>query len=191
MPPHNIHLDIESPVLKHLIFEQLSVLKHITIDNSIVADCIITQAPALSSVITKPVFLNIPAKGVIRLGEILDRLGYLLSGREDHVEEDNQFIDLGLFILRLSENTLLHKQTEKIIQLTDKERMLLRYLYQSGDEGMSRKDILKSVWGYAEEAETHTLETHIYRLRQKLEPYDAADMIKVQDGRYKVVKIQS
>lgn len=190
MPPHNIHLDIENPVLKNLIFEQLSVLKHLTIDINLAADCIITQTPSLSSETAKPVFLNIPVKGVIRLGEILDRLGYLLSGREDHVEEDNQLIDLGLFILRLSENTLLHKKTGKIIQLTDKERMLLRYLYQSGEDGMNRKEILKSVWGYAEEAETHTLETHIYRLRQKLEPYHAEDMIKVQDGRYKVIKTQ-
>jgi len=66
--------------------------------------------------------------------------------------------------------------------------MLLRYLIQSGLEGMPRTDLLKSVWGYAEETETHTLETHIYRLRQKLENYGAENFIKVQDGRYRISK---
>lgn len=187
MPHHNIHLKIENPTLARLISEQLATLKNIVIDENIKADCIITQTHQSSPSLSKPIYLVVPAKGTIRLGEILDRLGYLLSGRNDHVEDDNTHIDLGLFVLRLSENSMLHKETGDVIQLTDKERMLLRYLYQAGPRGINRKDLLKFVWGYADEAETHTLETHIYRLRQKLEQYDADDMIKVQDGRYMII----
>ncbi len=188
MPAQIIRLEIENPILKRLITEQLATLKHISVDDELPPDCIITQSSHISSSTLKPVFLDIPPKGTIRLGEILDKLSYLLSGREDHIEDENNHIDLGEFTLLPAENTLLYKQSKEIIQLTDKERMLLRYLHQASTEGILRKDLLKSVWGYAEEAETHTLETHIYRLRQKLEPYGAENMIKVQDGRYFIAK---
>ena len=188
MPTHIIRLEIENPVLARLITEQLVNQKNINLDEKGDPDCIITQSSKDLSALTRPFYLNISSKGTIRLGEILDSLGYLLSGREDHIEEDNQNIDLGLFILRPSENLLIHKNSNDKIPLTDKERMLLRYLVQSGLEGMPRADLLKSVWGYAEETETHTLETHIYRLRQKLENYGAENLIKVQDGRYRISK---
>jgi DNA-binding winged helix-turn-helix (wHTH) protein len=192
MPAHIVRLEIENPVLARLITEQLATQKNINIDTDAAPapapDCIITQSPKDLSSLTKPVYLNISSKGAIRLGEILDSLGYLLSGREDHIEEDNQHIDLGIFILHPSENLLVHKNSNDKIPLTDKERMLLRYLVKSGLEGMPRTDLLKSVWGYAEETETHTLETHIYRLRQKLENYGAENFIKVQDGRYRISK---
>jgi DNA-binding response OmpR family regulator len=172
----------------HIIRLELATQKNINIDADITPDCIITQSAKDLSALTKPVYLNISSKGTIRLGEVLDSLGYLLSGRENHIEEDNQHIDLGHFTLRPSENLLIHKNSNDKIPLTDKERMLLRYLVQSGLEGMPRADLLKSVWGYAEETETHTLETHIYRLRQKLENYGAENLIKVQDGRYRISK---
>jgi Transcriptional regulatory protein, C terminal len=186
MPTHYLRLQIDNPVLERLITEQLAMRKEISLDPVLEPDCLIIQSDDISSPSTNPIILSLPSKGVIRLGEILDRLGYLLSRREDHIEDDNLLIDLGLFILRPSENSLLHKQSQQIIQLTDKERMLLRYLYESGSKGMPRKELLKSVWGYAEEAETHTLETHIYRLRQKLEPFAADTIIKVQDGYYMI-----
>lgn len=74
--------------------------------------------------------------------------------------------------------------SQEEIRLTDKERFLLRVLYNAGDAGLSRRDILKLVWGYADDAETHTIETHIYRLRQKLEPYHGQNLITAADGRY-------
>lgn len=188
MPVHIINLEIDNPVLARLITEQLATQKNINLDVGADPDCIITQSSKDLSALTKPIYLNISSKGTIRLGEILDSLGYLLSGREDHIENDKQHIDLGIFTLLPSENVLLHKESKSKIQLTDKERMLLRYLVQSGADGISRADLLKSVWGYAEEVETHTLETHIYRLRQKLEPYGADNFIKVQDSIYTILK---
>jgi DNA-binding response OmpR family regulator len=56
-----------------------------------------------------------------------------------------------------------------VIRLTDKEAAILRFLYRSGDEVVSRDTLLQGVWGYNPAVTTHTLETHVYRLRQKLE----------------------
>jgi DNA-binding response OmpR family regulator len=65
---------------------------------------------------------------------------------------------------------LLVDPTEKKIRLTDKETAILRYLYRSGEKPVGREELLREVWGYNANVTTHTLETHIYRLRQKIEP---------------------
>jgi len=55
-------------------------------------------------------------------------------------------------------------------RLTDKETAILKYLYRAGDKVVSREVLLDEVWGYSANVTTHTLETHVYRLRQKIEP---------------------
>lgn len=65
---------------------------------------------------------------------------------------------------------LLVDPTQKKIRLTDKEASILRYLYRSGEKPVGRDELLREVWGYNANVTTHTLETHIYRLRQKIEP---------------------
>ena len=65
---------------------------------------------------------------------------------------------------------LLLDEAQKKIRLTDKETSILRYLYRSGEKPVGREELLREVWGYNANVTTHTLETHIYRLRQKIEP---------------------
>jgi DNA-binding response OmpR family regulator len=65
---------------------------------------------------------------------------------------------------------LLIDPAQKKIRLTDKEASILRYLYRSGEKPVGRDELLREVWGYNANVTTHTLETHIYRLRQKIEP---------------------
>jgi DNA-binding response OmpR family regulator len=65
---------------------------------------------------------------------------------------------------------LLVDASDKKIRLTDKEAAILRYLYRSGEKPVGRDELLREVWGYNANVTTHTLETHIYRLRQKIEP---------------------
>ena len=65
---------------------------------------------------------------------------------------------------------LLVDMAQKKIRLTDKETSILRYLYRSGEKPVGREELLREVWGYNSNVTTHTLETHVYRLRQKIEP---------------------
>jgi DNA-binding response OmpR family regulator len=77
----------------------------------------------------------------------------------------------GPFVCVPLDHSLLDNNGEEIARLTDKEITLLRCLAVAGEAGAPRDELLRTVWGYqAEGLETHTLETHIYRLRQKMEP---------------------
>jgi DNA-binding response OmpR family regulator len=69
---------------------------------------------------------------------------------------------------------LLVDQAKRRLRLTNKEVAILKFLYQAGTRPVPRPILLEGVWGYNSRAETHTLETHIYRLRQKIE-IDPAD----------------
>ena len=90
------------------------------------------------------------------------------------------------FEFRPADNQVLDKGSGQIIRLTDKERLLLKTLYEVGDMGILKKDLIKIIWGYAEDVESHTLETHLYRLRQKLEVLGYEDIVMVQNGLYKL-----
>ena len=68
------------------------------------------------------------------------------------------------------------------VRLTEKETSILRYLYRAGQRPASRETLLQQVWGYNSGVTTHTLETHIYRLRQKIEKDAAAPAILVTEA---------
>jgi DNA-binding response OmpR family regulator len=74
------------------------------------------------------------------------------------------------------------------IRLTDKETSILKYLYRQGPKTISREVLLKEVWGYNNRVTTHTLETHIYRLRQKIERDPSnARLLVTEEGGYRLV----
>ncbi|MEO6396336.1 MAG: response regulator transcription factor [Devosia sp.] len=74
------------------------------------------------------------------------------------------------------------------VRLTDKETSILKYLYRQGPKTISREVLLKEVWGYNNRVTTHTLETHIYRLRQKIERDPSnARLLVTEDGGYRLV----
>ena len=73
------------------------------------------------------------------------------------------------------------------VRLTDKETSILKYLYRSGAKSVSREELLTEVWGYNAGVTTHTLETHIYRLRQKIEPDPGnARLLMTDPGGYRL-----
>ena len=73
------------------------------------------------------------------------------------------------FSIDLREKVLKNFKTQKEHRLTGKEYQLLRFFHQNRGQEISKDTLLKEIWEYHPRAETHTLETHIYRLRQKLE----------------------
>lgn len=82
--------------------------------------------------------------------------------------EDATF-EIGPYEFRPSTKTLRTKEGKRI-RLTEKETEILKYLYRAGGRAVARETLLSEVWGYNAAVTTHTLETHIYRLRQKVEP---------------------
>ncbi|MBJ7577178.1 response regulator transcription factor [Devosia sp. MC532] len=74
------------------------------------------------------------------------------------------------------------------VRLTDKETSILKFLYRQGPKTITRDILLKEVWGYNNRVTTHTLETHIYRLRQKIERDPSnARLLVTEDGGYRLV----
>jgi DNA-binding response OmpR family regulator len=106
--------------------------------------------------------------------------------RQHEASEDAVFT-IGHYTFRPSSKVLLTPKGTKV-RLTEKETAILRYLYRAGQKPVSRETLLQEVWGYNSGVTTHTLETHIYRLRQKVEKDAAAPAILVtESGGYKLV----
>ncbi|MGK7871404.1 response regulator transcription factor [Falsiroseomonas sp. E2-1-a20] len=100
-----------------------------------------------------------------RVSELMARLRAQL--RVFDTSEDATFM-IGRYTFRPSSRMLLDTAGRKI-RLTQKEAEVLRYLYGAGGQPVERQILLNEVWGYNNAVSTHTLETHIYRLRQKIE----------------------
>ncbi|MDJ0920876.1 MAG: response regulator transcription factor [Henriciella sp.] len=82
---------------------------------------------------------------------------------------------------------LLVREDERKIRLTEKETNILKYLYRAGGKSVARDELLSEVWGYNAAVTTHTLETHIYRLRQKIEPDPGnARLLLTEAGGYRL-----
>lgn len=85
--------------------------------------------------------------------------------------------NLGGFILFPSSRRLENKQTKNTDLLTEKEVDILIYLLEHLQEDVSKEELLENVWGYKSDTTTHTLETHIYNLRQKLATSDGSSLL--------------
>jgi len=86
-----------------------------------------------------------------------------------HEANEEVALKIGPYIFRPSSKYLLHDQGHKV-RLTEKETAILRFLARAAGQTVSRNILLREVWGYNAQVTTHTLETHVYRLRQKMEP---------------------
>ena len=99
--------------------------------------------------------------------------------RQHEASEDAVF-SVGPYSFRPGSKMLIGINAKKV-RLTEKETAILRFLYRAGQAPVSRETLLQEVWGYNSGVTTHTLETHIYRLRQKIE-LDAASSGDPGDG---------
>ena len=114
-----------------------------------------------------------------RLNELLARLRAQLRVFDN--SEDAVF-QIGPYEFRPSAKLLMDAAHNRKIRLTEKESAILKFLYRAGDRPVSRQVLLNEVWGYNSSVTTHTLETHIYRLRQKIEPDPANAQLLVTEG---------
>ncbi len=120
-----------------------------------------------------------------RLPELLARVRAQLRVFDN--SEDAVFT-IGLYMFRPSAKLLLEPSRNRKIRLTDKESSILKFLYRAGGKPVPRQVLLNEVWGYNSAVTTHTLETHIYRLRQKIEPDPArARILVTEPGGYKLM----
>jgi DNA-binding response OmpR family regulator len=104
-----------------------------------------------------------------------------------HEASDDAVFQIGDYTFRPSSKLLVNDKGGKL-RLTEKETAILRFLYRAGQQVVSRETLLREVWGYNAHVTTHTLETHIYRLRQKIERDPAnARLLVTEPGGYKLV----
>jgi DNA-binding response OmpR family regulator len=89
---------------------------------------------------------------------------------------------IGPYSFRPSAKLLMEQARNRKIRLTEKECAILKYLYRAGSKPVGRQILLNEVWGYNSAVTTHTLETHIYRLRQKIEPDPANSRLLLTEG---------
>jgi DNA-binding response OmpR family regulator len=104
-----------------------------------------------------------------------------------HEASEDAVFTIGHYSFRPGAKLLVNERGSKI-RLTEKETAILRYLYRTGQKPVAREVLLQEVWGYNSGVTTHTLETHIYRLRQKIEkdPSNAV-LLVTEAGGYKLV----
>lgn len=98
-----------------------------------------------------------------------------------HEQSEDAVFAIGPYEFRPAAKVLLDPRGRKI-RLTEKETNILKYLYRAGAKAVSREELLTEVWGYNAGVTTHTLETHIYRLRQKIEPEPGQTRLLLTDA---------
>ncbi|MFD2236477.1 response regulator transcription factor [Aureimonas populi] len=104
-----------------------------------------------------------------------------------HEQSEDATFQVGPYVFRPSQKALTDEKGGKI-RLTEKETAIIRYLYRADRRVVTRDVLLEEVWGYNSGVTTHTLETHVYRLRQKIEPDPSnARLIVTESGGYKLM----
>ncbi len=104
-----------------------------------------------------------------------------------HEQSEDAVFNIGPYTFRPAAKLLVDPKGAKV-RLTEKETSILKYLYRAGEKVITRDVLLHEVWGYNAGITTHTLETHIYRLRQKIEKDPSnAQLLVTEGGGYKLV----
>ena len=104
-----------------------------------------------------------------------------------HEQSEDAVFTIGHYTFKPASKLLVDEKGSKI-RLTEKETSILKFLYRSGEKVITRDVLLHEVWGYNAGVTTHTLETHIYRLRQKIEADPSnAQILVTETGGYKLV----
>lgn len=120
------------------------------------------------------------------------RLNVLLARLRAHLRQsqhrDDAVFEIGPYTFQPGAKLMTDPSRRKKVRLTEKETAILKYLYHAGDRPIGRATLLGEVWGYNAGVTTHTLETHVYRLRQKIERDPAnAEILVTEPGGYRLL----
>jgi len=120
------------------------------------------------------------------------RLNVLLARLRAHLRQserrDDAVFAIGPYTFQPGAKLMTDSSGRKKVRLTEKETAILRYLYHAGDHPTGRATLLGEVWGYNAGVTTHTLETHVYRLRQKIERDPTnAEILVTEPGGYRLL----
>ena len=120
------------------------------------------------------------------------RFAVLLARIRAHLRQHEQSEDatftIGQYTFRPAAKMLIDGKGGKV-RLTEKETAILKYLFRAADRIVTRDILLSEVWGYNSGVTTHTLETHIYRLRQKIERDPSnSELLVTEAGGYKLAR---
>ena len=132
------------------------------------SDTILGLESGANAYVTKPFKFNV-------------LLAYIRAQLRAHEQSEDAVFRIGPYEFRPAAKLLVDAKGKKI-RLTDKETNILKYLYRAGSKVISREELLTEVWGYNAGVTTHTLETHVYRLRQKIEPDPAGPKILITEA---------
>jgi DNA-binding response OmpR family regulator len=125
-------------------------------------------------------YITKPFKFAVLLARIRAQL-------RQHEQSEDAVFAIGQYTFKPASKLLVDEKGSKI-RLTEKETSILKYLYRAGEKVVTRDVLLHEVWGYNAGVTTHTLETHIYRLRQKIEKDpSSAELLVTEMGGYKLV----
>jgi DNA-binding response OmpR family regulator len=120
----------------------------------------------------------------LRLGALLARLRAHLG---ESVEDEPALLTIGPYSFDPGARLLRDERRRRMVRLTEKETAILQFLYRAGG-AVGRDRLLGEIWGYNAEVQTHTLETHVYRLRRKIEHDPArAEILVTEPGGYRLV----
>lgn len=104
-----------------------------------------------------------------------------------HEQSEDATFSVGPYTFKPSQKLMIDQRGSKI-RLTEKEASIIRYLYRAGKTVVKRDTLLEEVWGYNSGVTTHTLETHVYRLRQKIERDPSkAEILVTESGGYRLM----
>jgi DNA-binding response OmpR family regulator len=114
-------------------------------------------------------------------------LARIRSHLRQHEHSEDAVFQIGPYSFKPASKILLAENNKKV-RLTEKETNIIKFLYRAGEQAVSRETLLHEVWGYNAGVSTHTLETHIYRLRQKIERDPThAEILVTEGGGYKLI----
>ena len=115
-------------------------------------------------------------------------LARIRSHLRQHEQSEDEVFTIGPYTFWPSAKLLLENDRNQQVRLTEKETSILKYLFRAGGKAVSRDVLLNEVWGYNASVTTHTLETHIYHLRQKIEiDPSIAEILVTAPGGYRLV----